>query len=99
MESESASVSVVRALLTEAERQAVRGDEDLSQNQISTYVARVKQRMDAMREDADLLREHRPDVYERLHEAVCEEDIDTRVERLEEQVETLQAELEQQEEE
>ena len=81
-----------RALLTDAERRAVRGDEDMTQNNRSSHLSRVRRRMDDMATDAELLREYRPELYERLHESVCEEDIDERVAALERQVRELRNE-------
>jgi protein subunit release factor B len=78
-----------RGVLTQAEQRAVRGEED-DQNKHSTYIARVKQRMTLVEEDARLLRTHRPDLYEQLHAAVCEEDLDERIQHLEQQVAALQ---------
>lgn len=81
-----------RGLLTNAERDAVRGDVD-DPNKHSTYIARVKGRMERVQEDAEMLREYRPDLYEKLHGAVCEEELDERVKRLEEEVGHLRAQL------
>lgn len=78
-----------RAFLTESERRAVRGDEDMNPNSRSTYIARIRNRFEAMEEDARILRENRPDLYEQLHEVVCEEDIDERIARLEKQMAEL----------
>jgi len=82
-----------RGILTKSERQAVRGEEE-DDNKRSTYLARVRKRLkENVREDARILREHRPDLYEELHAAVCEEEQDERIERLEEQIETLQEQV------
>jgi polyhydroxyalkanoate synthesis regulator phasin len=78
-----------RGVLTPAEKQAIQGEED-DPNKQSTYIARVKQRMTRVEEDARLLRTHRPDLYEQLHAAVCEEEFDERIQRLEQQVAALQ---------
>jgi hypothetical protein len=84
---------MARALLTDTERKALDPDSDMDQNNRTTHLARVKNKIDPLAEDARLLREHRPDLYERAHEAVCEEEMDERVARLEEQVEELQEQL------
>lgn len=86
-----------RGLLTDAEKRAIRGDEE-DQNKSSTYISRVKNRMEQVKDDARLLRTHRPDLYEELHEAVCEEEMDERIQRLETEVEDLRSELESQSE-
>lgn len=81
-----------RGLLTPAEKRAIRGEES-DTNKHSTYIARVKRRMELVEEDARLLRAHRPDLYERLHGAVCEEDLDERVQRLEQEVSDLREQV------
>ena len=61
-----------RALLTEAERDHIRGAKE---NQQRTWeaISRVKSRInDQMREDIEILSEHRPDLLEELREVVCE---------------------------
>ena len=84
---------MARALLTDTEREALDPDSDMDQNNRTTHLARIKNKIDLLAEDARLLREHRPDLYERAHEAVCEEEMDERVARLEEQVKELQEQL------
>lgn len=85
---------MARALLTDGEKRALDPDSDMDQNTRSTHLSRVKNKIDLLGEDARLLRQHRPDLYERAHEAVCEEEIDERVAQLEKQVEELQERLE-----
>lgn len=87
---------MARALLTDGERDALDPESDMDQNTRSTHLSRVKKKLDLLAEDARLLRKHRPDLYQRAHEAMCEEEIDERVARLEEQVEALQQQLEEQ---
>ena len=84
---------MARALLTDTERKALDPESDMDQNNRTTHLSRVKNKMELLQEDARLLREHRPDLYEEMHEAVCEEEIDERVARLEQQVQDLQEEL------
>jgi len=61
-----------RALLTEAEREHIRGERE---NQQRTWesISRVKSRIrEQMAEDVELLEEHRPDLLEELREVVCD---------------------------
>ena len=61
-----------RALLTDMERKALKGDID-DANQRSTYVARVKQRLDErLEEDVEILREHQPELFDILRKQVQE---------------------------
>ena len=79
-----------RALLTDSEREAIRGKEDMNENTRSTLLGRVQRKMrDNLETDVELLREHRPELAASLHEIVCEEDTDTRIDNLEEEVAAL----------
>lgn len=80
---------MVRALLTDGEWQAVQDDGEMDQNTKSSHISRVKHKIDKMADDSDHLRTHRPGLYERLYEAVCEEDVETRIELLETEVREL----------
>jgi len=59
-----------RALLTDMERKALRGEID-DQNQRSTYIARVRKRLDErFSEDARILKEHQPELFDSLKEHI-----------------------------
>ncbi|USZ73765.1 hypothetical protein [Natronosalvus halobius] len=60
----------------------------------SSHRSRVRGKMDRMETDARLLREHDPELYDQLREAVVEEDTEERLARLEEEVEDLREQLE-----
>lgn len=61
---------MTRGLLTDMERKALRGEVD-DANQRSTYIARVKHRLDErVEEDVRILREHQPELFEMLREQV-----------------------------
>jgi hypothetical protein len=83
--------SMPRALLTERERDVVSNDEDIPRSTRSTLLSRVEQKIGIMREDARLLRENQPQLAEDLHEAVCEEDIDERIECLKTELESTKS--------
>lgn len=61
---------MARGLLTDMERKALRGEiEDA--NQRSTYISRVRTRIeDRVNEDAKILRENQPELYEVLQDQV-----------------------------
>lgn len=89
---------MTRALLTDGERDALLGDEDMDDSVRSSHKSRVKRKLrDRMYDDARILRTHAPELYDVLHDAVCEEQIDERVDRLEEEVEQLRSQLEERE--
>ena len=82
-----------RALLTDGEKAAVRDDEDVPPESKSTQLSRVRRKIEQMEEDAQLLREHRPEMYDDLRDAVLGEDIEDRLERLESEVEELREQV------
>jgi chaperonin cofactor prefoldin len=84
---------MARALLTDGEQRALRGDDDMDPNTRSTHLARIKNKLDLLSEDARLLREHAPDLYEQAREEFCEEELDERVQRLEDEVQALRQQL------
>lgn len=81
-----------RALLTEGERRALT-DETMDANTRSTHMSRIKNKLDRLGEDARILRESAPELYEEARQEFCEADLDERIERLEEEVQRLQEKL------
>lgn len=60
-----------RALLTETEREQIIGEHGDTRKYQA--VSRVRSRIDdELTTDVELLREHHPDLYDELREAVCE---------------------------
>lgn len=82
-----------RALLTDGEKKAVRGDEGINEGSQTTQLSRVRRKIEKMQEDAQLLREHQPEMYDDLREAVVGEELEDRMERLENEVEELREEV------
>lgn len=93
MEDAGASTQMSRALLTDGERKAIRGDEDVNEGSRTTQLSRVRKKIKQMRDDAQLLREHQPKMYDDLREAVVGEELEQRLERLEDEVEELREEV------
>lgn len=85
---------MVRAFLTDGERDAVRDDPDMDQSTKSTHLSRVRGKIPKLREDAEILRRHRPEIYEQVRDAVVEEEFVNRMERLEREIAELKAERE-----
>lgn len=83
--------SMVRALLTDGEKRAVRDDEDMDDNTKSSHLSRVRRKITRLEDDAETLREHRPEIYERLRASVCDRAIEARLSDLETRVEYLEA--------
>ncbi len=87
-------MSVPRALLTDGERAAVRGDDDdMTASTRNAHLARIRKKIEKMAQDTRDLREHRPDIYDQLHEAVCEQSLDERITDLEHEIVDLEARL------
>lgn len=87
-------MSVPRALLTDGERAAVRGDDDdMTASTRNAHLARIRKKIEKMTQDTRDLREHRPDIYDQLHEAVCEQSLDERITDLESEIVDLEARL------
>ena len=80
---------MVRSLLTDGERNAVRDDDDMDDNTKSSHLSRVKKKIHGMRADAEDLRTHRPELYDELHEAVCERELEDRLHSVEAEVREL----------
>jgi len=90
MLTETGDGDMTRALLTDGERDAGRDDPEMDAGTKSSHLSRVRSKLDRLREDARLLREHRPEIYDDAREAFVGEEIDERVDRLEQEVERLQ---------
>jgi len=83
-----------RALLTDGEKKAVRGDEGINEGSRSTQLSRVRRKIEKMNEDAQLLREHQPEMYDDLREAVVGQEIEERLANLENEIEDLREQVE-----
>jgi hypothetical protein len=62
-----------RGLLTEREREIIRGDADVSDNYRYRVVSRVRTKIENVENDVEILAENREDLLEELQEVVCEE--------------------------
>lgn len=61
-----------RALLTEREREVLRDDIEVSPNYVNQVRYRVREKLPRLRIDAELLREHQPDLASELRETLVE---------------------------
>lgn len=83
-----------RALLTDREREVLRGDaevEDIARYQ-SKIRSRVRDRLDRLEEDVELLEDVEPELAFDARERVCDED-ESRLARLERQVAILREQV------
>jgi len=60
-----------RGILTEREREILRGDADVSDNYRYRVVSRIRTKIENMDEDIEILAENREDLLEELREVVC----------------------------
>lgn len=63
-----------RGLLTEREREIIRGETDVSDNYRYRVVSRVRTKIENIDEDVDILADSREDLLEELQNVVCSED-------------------------
>lgn len=62
------------AIMTETDRQRISGErKDEPDSKRYESASRIRQRIAALEEDAEILEEHHPELYQELRDAVCEE--------------------------
>ena len=61
-----------RGLLTEREREILRGDADVSDNYRYRVVSRIRTKIENIDEDAEILAQNREDLLEELRDVICE---------------------------
>lgn len=81
--------SMVRALLTDGERKAVRDSDEMASNTKSSHISRVRGKIERLRDDAELMRKHRPELYHDLQSSICDQGIEERLDDLEAEVSNL----------
>jgi hypothetical protein len=62
-----------RALLTDREREILKGEADVSDNYRYKVESTARKRIQSLQKDAEVLRENYPDIYEKLQKAVSGE--------------------------
>jgi hypothetical protein len=60
-----------RGLLTEREREIIRGDADVSDNYRYRVVSRIRTKIENIDGDVEILSENREDLLEELRDVVC----------------------------
>lgn len=83
-----------RALLTDGEREAIRGEtDDMTKGTRDSHFSRLRSKIEQMGQDVRDLREHQPELFEELREVVCEPATDERLTLLENEVPTMKTRL------
>jgi hypothetical protein len=62
-----------RALLTDREREILKGEADVSDNYRYKVESVTRQRVRAIERDAEVLRENYPKIFQELRDIVCKE--------------------------
>lgn len=62
-----------RALLTEREKEIIRGDADVSEKYYYRVISRVRDKVEAVEDDLELLDGHHDTLGDELREIVCED--------------------------
>jgi len=63
-----------RGLLTEREKEILRGDADVDESYEYRVVSRVRSKIEKVEEDVDVLEEHDSNLDDELRDAVCNDD-------------------------
>ncbi|MDB2249243.1 hypothetical protein [Halorubrum ezzemoulense] len=63
----------VTAIMTKTDRDRISGEVDVADSKRYESASRVRQRINELETDAEILKENHPDLYEELREAVCDE--------------------------
>jgi len=61
-----------RALLTDREREIISGEADVSDSYRYRVVSRVREKIERLEEDAVILRDHHPELFDELDETLSE---------------------------
>ena len=66
------TVADYRGLLTDREREILCGDAGVSRNYVYQIRSRVRNKIERLAEDIEILETHHPDLLERVEEVVCD---------------------------
>jgi len=69
---EQRSMDQYRAILTTTDRERISGEADVPDSKRYQAISRVRQRIKQLEYDAELLKEHHPELYEELQNSVCQ---------------------------
>lgn len=63
-----------RGLLTDREREIVKGEADVSDDYRYRVASRIRNKIERIEGDVSILEEHRADLLEELRDVVCDDD-------------------------
>jgi hypothetical protein len=72
MSSEPLSVGKYRAIMTTTDRERITGAADATDEKRYQAIHRVRSRIEELEQDAEILEENHPELYQELREAVCD---------------------------
>jgi phage shock protein A len=62
-----------RAILTTTDRKRISGEADVPDSKRYESVSRVRQRIEELEHDAELLKKHHPELYKELLQSICKD--------------------------
>lgn len=62
----------VTAIMTDTDRERISGKSEDPPEKKYQAVSRVRQRIEELERDAEILKEYHPELYQELQEAICE---------------------------
>lgn len=62
-----------RAVMTATDRERITGEADVPDSKRYEAASRIRKRIEELEEDAEILEEYHPDLYEELRGAICDE--------------------------
>jgi len=62
-----------RAVMTATDRERITGEADVPDSKRYEAASRIRKRIEELEGDAKILKEHHPELYEELQDAVCKE--------------------------
>lgn len=60
------------AVMSRMDRERISGRSDVPDEKVYQSISRVRDRIEALEQDAEILEEHHPQLYEELQSAICE---------------------------
>lgn len=73
MNAEPTSVGRYRAIMTTTDREYISGQADVDDAKRNQSVSRVRNRLDELAKDLEILEEHHPELHGEVKQVVCDE--------------------------
>lgn len=71
---ETSGMGQYRAVMTAKDRERITGEAEVPDSKRYEAASRIRKRIEELEEDAEILQKHHPELYEELHNVVCEEE-------------------------